>query len=482
MALQNITSGPFEGLLIRTSRESIKNTIIEGANPRLYSAMLQVAAMPIHVKKLNLESATELISILEDAETLEKVFEADKRVSVRESVNRRLVEIGARPAPAERARYVPTLSPAVTESTQAALRRPYETAIRILTNSRQYDENVVAAWAETVEMKAMPSLMGFVSRNNYYFNSGMLAKVVAKRLTALTAEELNQLLRGSKVPSSVFEAYMADRPRVIDLAVAVLMCHTEEYAVSSVLLSDENKAAFTVSDEAVAYWRNLPGAARYLLFAGALSVEELTKLLDIAELGDSSRRSSVMRYARNAKDVDYVVAEALRRDWWPATEAHFSYAYSTSEISAFLSVEGINEATALAIASRAANAHVVRYALGEWGTPHRSAYEMILSKISLGRISWFSDLDSAVQRLGDEQQLLSFARDFVARSTTLIDDVRQNYYGYGRTSNVFNTAITDVLYEKLGDNAVSWSMFLALCEDAEDVTLFDLAEAASSLA
>jgi hypothetical protein len=479
MALQNITSGPFEALLIRTSRKSIKNTIIEGANPRMYSAMLQVISNPNHVKKLNLESATELIALLDDAEMLTKVCEADKRVYVKEAVNRRLVDIGALPAPQERTRYVPTLSPAVTQATKSALRKPYDQAMRTLTNARQYDESLVATWADTVEVKALPSVMSFISRNNYYFSTGLLAKSVAKRLSAVTTAELNQLLRGQKVPSTVFEAYMTVRPRVIDEAAAIMICHADEYAVAGVLLSDENKPRYTVSNEAVELWKHIPAATRYLLFAGVLSISEITKLLDTAEYGDTSNRSNMMRYARNATDVDFVVAEALRRDWWPATEAYFSYAYSTSEISAFLSVQGISEATALAITSRATNAHAVRYALGEWGTPYRSAYEKVLSKISLNRMSWFSDFDSTVSKQGNEQALLGFARDLIAESTTLVEEVRQHYYSHSQ--NLLHQAVADALYETLGENTVSWSMFLSLCEDAADVTLLDLAEAASSL-
>ena len=479
MALQNITSGPFEGLLIRTSRRSIKNTIIEGANPRMYSAMLQVVSNPKHVKKLNLESVTELVALLDDAEMLQKVFEADKRVYVKEAVNRRLIEIGARPAPQGYTRYVPTLSPAVTQATAAALRKPYDQAMRTLTNVRQYDESLVATWADTVEVKALPSIMDFISRNNYYYSSGLLAKSVAKRLSGITTAELNQLIRGRKVPSSVFEAYMTDRPRVIDEAAAIMICHADEYAVAAVLLADDSKVRYTVSDEAVELWKHIPAATRYLLFAGVLSVLEITKLLDTVEYGDSSNRSNTMRYARNATDIDFVVAEALRRDWWPATEAHFSYAYSTSEISAFLSVRGISEATALAITSRATNSYAVRYVLGEWGPPYRSAYEKVLSKISLNRMGWFSDFDTVVSGRGIEQALLGFARDLIAESTTLVEEVRQHYYS--NSANLLHQAVADALYEKLGENTVSWSMFLSLCEDAEDVTLLDLAEAASSL-
>ena len=479
MALQNITSGPFEGMLIRTSRKSIKNTVVEGANPRMYSAMLQVASNPNHMKKLNLESAMELITIIDDVEILTKVLAADKRVYVKESVNRRLVEIGASPTPPERARYFPTLSPAVTQSTENALKKPYAEAIRILTNSRQYDEPLVAAWAETVDVKALPSILDFIGRNNYYFSKGLLASTVAKRFQVLTAAELKPLLRGHNVPSLVFEAYMAERPRVIDEASALMVCHTEDYAVAGVLLADDLTPRFTVSDEAVQVWRDTPGCGSYLLFAGVLTHEEIASLLDTLERSDSSKRSGLIRYARTASDVDFVVAEAIRRDWWPAGEMYFSYAYSSNEISGFLSVEGISEETALAITARASNSYAVRYALGEWGTPHPSAYEMVLSKVSLTRLGWFSDIDEIVTRIGSEQTLLRFARDYIANSTTLVEEVRHTYHS--RSSHVMHAAIADVLYEKLGDNTVSWSMFLALCEDAEDVTLLNLAEAASSL-
>jgi hypothetical protein len=479
MALQNITSGPFEAMLIRTSRKAIKNTVIEGANPRLYSALLQVTSNANHVKKLNLDSATELIALLDDAETLNKVFEADKRVYVKEAVNRRLIEIGVRAAPEYRTRYIPTLSPAVTTSTEVALRKPYIQAVQALTNLRQYDEALVTAWTETVQVEALPLIMDFVGRSNYYFASGILAEAVAKRLAVLTADELTTLLRGHRVPSSVFEAYIAERPSEVDAAAAVIICHAEEYSVSAFLLADAPASRVTVSEAAVEIWRQTPRCARYVLFAGALPREELTSLLDNAEYADANNRSGIMRYARTASDADFVVSEALRRGWWSSNEAHFPYAYATSEISGLLSVEGISEATALAIIARSNNSHIVRYALGEWGVPHRSAYEKVVSKMTLNRIGWFSDLESAVARLGSEQTLLGFTRDFVATSTTLVEEVRHSYHN--RSATVVASSIADVLHEKLGDNTVSWSMFLSLCEDAEDVTLLNLAEAASSL-
>ena len=78
MALQNAQSIGFFRSLLKVATDTEREGVMQGINPALYSALTQVLRASKYIKKLNVETAQELISYITDAEKLQSIKDTDK--------------------------------------------------------------------------------------------------------------------------------------------------------------------------------------------------------------------------------------------------------------------------------------------------------------------------------------------------------------------------------------------------------------------
>lgn len=481
MALQNAQSIGFFRSLLKVATDTEREGVMQGINPPLYSALTQVLRASKYIKKLNVETAQELIGYITDAEKLQSIKDTDKRVMVGHTVDLQLREIGAVLDERSHRTWTPYNSVVVTAKTKKVLEgKDEDVVIMNLSRMQHRDDKLIAAWIEKMSEGGVIRFLNIMQHNSRMYTEET-SRIIGKRLMGLDVRLFNHISPKARVSEDTLEAALEGWDFVVCEKLAHIMSMSPTYITARRLLgseaSDEVRNA-TVSAEAVAVWRKKLDYGM-LLYAKALSEEELRTHIHALESEASYNRMETLKFARRAEDIHLIVEECYRRGWWSHDRTRDRFRWSSNlDGSAWLSVPGLNENTAKSIMTQGSNESVVLYLLGRWGMPSTET-------INFGAaLLYLDDLDSrtsgsALNSWTGTQEYRALVRAIFANSTMAIERVVQNHYTW---SDELARATLDVLCETLATDSGKWAMFASLLTNAKEQPIQMIADAANVLA
>jgi hypothetical protein len=481
MALQNAKSIGFFQSLLKAATDTERSEIMQGVNPTLYSAWTQVCKDSKNIKKLNVETAEELIGYVSDAEMLHSIKAADKRVMIGHSVDYRLRAIGAVIEEPRSTSWTPYNSVVVTAKTQKVLEgKNEETVLQNLVRMPHRDDKLVAAWLENVSDSTIVSLINF-AQSNSRMHASETAYVIGKRLMKLDLSLFDRVAPKARIANEALDAALEGWNFVVCERLAHVMSMAPGFLVTRTLLgpstSDEVRNA-TVSAEAVAVWRKKRDYGM-LLYAGALDEAELMEHLNTLENEASYNRMETLKFARQTSDIELIVKECYRRGWWDDTRARERFRWSSNtEAANWLSAPGLDENTARSIVTQGENVAVVLYLLGRWGEPSDETLNASAALLCLDALE-VKHQDDLLRSWANTEQYRKLLRAICENSTVAAEKVVRNHYSW---SPELSRGVLDVLSETLGANADKWAVFASLLVGSEEQCIQALVDAANALA
>jgi hypothetical protein len=482
MALQNAQSIGFFRSLLKVATDTERTEIMQGVNPTLYSAWTQVCRDSKNIKKLNVESAEELVGYVSDAEKLYSIKAIDKRVMVGLAVDYRLRDIGAVAVETSCRTWTPYNSVVVTAKTKKVLQGSSEEIVLLnLSRMPQRDDKLVAAWVENISDGGIVSLLNLMQTSNRMLSSEA-EHVIGKRLMNLELSLFDQIGPKAHVGNDALEAALQGWDYVVCERLAHVLSMVPGFVVARAFLgaqaSTEMRNA-TVSLEALAVWRKRHDYGM-LLFAGALSESEILAHMGTLESTASYSRMETLRFARRATDIHLIVEECYRRGWWNDARAQEKFRWSSNtEASTWLAAAGLNENTARSIINQGSNECVVLYLLGHWGAPSSEMVSYGGSLLCLDDLDIRSSSNGLISSWSNSDGYIALVRAICVNSPSAATRVVSSHYTW---SPELARATLSVLCETLETNPDKWAVFASLLTNSEEQHLQALADAADALA
>lgn len=482
MALQNAQSIGFFQSLLKVATDTERTEIMQGVNPALYTAWTQVCRESKNIKKLNAETAQELVGYISDAEKLLSIKAADKRIMVGHAVDFKLREIGAVvEEPWQTGNYTPYNSVGITMKTQKALASKDEDIVLSNLSRMPYrDDKLVADWVSKMSDAGVIRMLNIMQSNSRMYTPET-CRVLGKRLMGLDVSLFSRIQSKARVSEETLVAALENWDFDVSDKLAHIMSMAPSYVATRTFLgpevSDEVRNA-TVSPEALAVWHARQDYAM-LLYAGALSEDELRAHINSLESEASYNRMETLRFARRATDIHIIVEECYARQWWDDAKAKERFRWSANlDGSAWLSAPGLNESTARSIMRQGSNESVVLHLLGRWGVPSSELLDFGAALLSLDDLNIRSSND-LLSKWTKSEQYRVLLRAICANSTSATARVMSNHYSW---SDELSRATLDVLCETLSTSSGKWAMFATLMANTQEQPIQVLADAANVLA
>lgn len=483
MALQNAQSIGFFRSLLKVATDTERTAIMQGVNPTLYSAWTQVCKDSKNIKKLNVESAEELIGYVSDAEKLYSIKAVDKRVMVGHAIDYRLRAIGAVIEQPSLRSWTPYNSVVVTAKTQKVLEgRSEDTVLQNLLRMPYRDDKLVAAWLETISGIGIVRLLNLMQTGNSRMHAPETAYAIGKRLMTLDLSLFEHISPKAHVYNEALDAALENWDYVVSERLAHVMSMSPGFVVSRTFLgpqaSDEMRNC-TVSPEALAVWRKKRDYGM-LLYAGALSEAELQTHINALESEASYSRMETLRFARRATDIHLIVEECYRRKWWDDARAKERFRWSSNtEASAWLAVSGLDESIARSIMNQGSNESMVLFLLGRWGEPSSELLSYGSALLCLDDLDIKSSSNSLLNGWSSSDRYRTLVRAICENSPSAATRVVSSHYTW---SDELARTTLDVLCEALAMNPDKWAVFASLLVSSEEQHIQALADAADALA
>lgn len=489
MALQAVSVKTAAYRLALSSAPEIRSVVIEGLAPGLATHMASVVARPAYIKKLDVDSAEMLVSLMDDPVLLDSVEACDKRVGVVNAILSRRRYVGLVPA-LTRASYK-RHSYFNSEATKVALAKgtrssgSYKTLLSLeaVGRVRNPDPEIIAEWMAGLSQDDLPSVLTwFCSSRLRHVDS--LASAIVHMCLRSEPEVLERSLHAGnsaaelclqtskrltkETPVQAF--YLLSRTRRVN-NTSILEHIKPRLASGSVGFSSEFLAKLDASHD-----------LGLQLLCDRIDPSSAADVADNLEQNfPGDLRFDQMRLATNPKLIDGLLSEASNRGWFSGGSQGDPRRHTTLapyRIGALLCVPGISEDSIRLLLEVAETSAAVRFLISRDHRPKRWMFDTITSSAGSSTIMW-SFSDSVHENLCMDN-LQTMAESLVSNSADLADTL-SNGFGFQAKCRPIYEAITRVLVGRLGDDSNKWGVFGGLLSSLRDCRMSEILDATEAV-
>lgn len=489
MALQAVSVRTAAYRLSLCVSPDIRRVVIEGLAPGLAAHMASVAARPSNIKKLDVDSAETLVSLVDDSALLDSIESCDKRVGVVSAILNRRRFLGLVPSP-DRPSYR-GYGYCDSEATKVALRKgsktsgSYRTPITLeaISKVRHPDPEIVAQWMGTLSQDDLaPVLSWFCSSRIRHVEA--VASAVADLCLRSAPEVLERALHSGNSAGELCLQVTSKLSRETPVQAFYLLSKTRRVQNTSILEQIKPLLANGTVGFSPEFLAKLDASSDLGLKllcdrVDPLSAKEIADRLEYDYPGDL--RFDVMRLVSNPELIDRLLAEATDRGWF---SNHVSNVLRPSavptpyRIGPLLHVPGISKESVKLLLEVAETSSAVKFLTSKTSETERWMFDIITSRVSSSTIFWSAN-DLGLERVCKDS-LRTLAESLVLNSEDLVHTFSSGM-GIQTKSRPVYEAIAEVVSDRLGEDLDRWSIFGGFLESLKDCKMSVILDATEAI-
>lgn len=485
MALQTVSVSPAAYKLLLTAPIHCKKSIMEGLAPSMAAHFAAIISRPANIKKIDVDSAEKVVSLVDEATLLDAIEACDKRVGVVNAILSRKRRLGLLPAPENRIYRSNRFSD--TESTKKILSKAVPSHVKLTLTSkiRFPDDKLLSDWIMSLDTSDLNLILSWFASSKLRHVESIAAAVTGLCLKSdpeVLARELHAGVASSEL------CHHAAKSLSKESSVQHYLVLTRTRRNHNTMPLESVKPL--VRSGAVGFSR---GFLEQVDSSGDLGLRflcdrvkpeealEVVKHMESAYRGDL--RYDVLRLMNNASLIDAVLSVAKSRDWFSSDVAPHSgyqslYSMPPRRIGCLLHVPGISDVSVATLLEVSEAASIVKFLLSKENQPSKWMFDAAAKRVSASTIFWGSS-ELLAEDISNVS-LLEFTTSLVEHSCDLTQ-VLCGGSGVRDKSHLFFQSVTAVLVDRLGETPDKWGVFSGLLESLKDCTVGAVLDATDAI-
>jgi hypothetical protein len=455
---------------------------MDGMAPGLASHFSAVLARPAHIKKLDVNSAEKIVTLIDEPLVLDSIEACDKRVSVVCAIARHRKYLGLVAQDEIISHRLRNVGDAAATREVLYKSSPLYSRLAILNKKRFADPEVISEWIGSLGEDSLQEILVWFSSSNVRHCDAVAAAVTDLCIRS-TPETLAKLFASGPVPTEL--CHEAVKRLSKDSQEQIFWIITKARRAHNTFPLEGIKAQVRSGEIGFSLGfiekMNASQDMGLRLVADQINPRDALEVIEwIESTHNVDLRLDVLRLLNNAELIDAVLRLACERDWFTrqSTVSLGTHGITAFRIGNLLQVPGISRDSISTLLDVADQAAIVRFLLLEEFHAEDWMFDVISKRVSSSSIMWAtSEID---RDLVSESYLLSLASSMVKNSEDLTQ-VLYNGWGYRDNSRLLYEGVAKALAERLGRDSHRWGVFGGFLEGLEGCTLSTILEATDAL-
>ena len=493
MAVNESATPPYARLIMQHLDITVKDAAFRASNPVLSSELSHMATSPARIKKLAVNSAVEIVELLDDIIVIQEIGRIDQRVAVQDAVRTRLKQHNVAIDETQRAKV------SKQERTTGHTAKEFTVALNALVREgSKIDTKVVKDWIINLdESQVLVAAARLLDTSSFYSDEesrNIIERHLLTNVTTLVAKEHWGSVSLSEENITWCLSELTDE---ISGFLAKQISSMSYGSVPQTKPKD-GSPHFKASDEAIAVWVE-EDDTQLLVWTESISAAKAAKKMKANEIN-----WDIPSAARTAPYAEVLVSQAVtngwfeeERDpdkntqrWWRGrNETQLGRLYEVVDLPVWIQKE---------IAFLAKDEHLRAYLFNRYVNqmdPEVLAH--VVSTFEPGNVqNLFSqsqrnsyshsdddddDEETAASLKDDQEHVARVMRAFVQSVKGLPEALQPSAYSWRwNGNNVLYPHLASYLTEVLGDNERAWGTFWGLTTSTTKETTFEMLALASA--
>lgn len=487
MAVNESATPPYARLIMQHLDTTIKEAAFRASNPVLSSELVHMTTNPARIKKLAVNSAVEIVELLDDAAVIQQIGRIDHRVAVQDAVRARLKQHNIALDDTQRTKA------SKQERTIGHTAKEFTVALNALVREgSKLDTKVVREWILNLdESQVLVAASRLLDTSSFYSDEESRTIIERHLLTSVTTLVAKEHWKSVRVTDENVTWYLSELTGEISGFLATQIA-ASSYGSTPQVKPKDGSPHFIASDDAIEVWVEDDDLS-LLIWTESITAAKAATKMKVKEVNwDIPAASSTASYA------EVLINRALahgwfdqernpNKIWWRGrNETQLGRLYEVVDLPVWIQKE---------IASLSKDEHLLAYLF------NRCANKMdpevlthVVSTFEPGFVeSLFADTqqtnylvdeeeDETLTKIQDDQEHVArVMRAFVQGVKGLPEALQPSAYSWRwNNDNVLYPHVASYLTEVLGDNERAWGTFWGLTASTTKETTFEMLALASA--
>lgn len=490
MAVNESATPPYARLIMQHLDPTIKEAAFRASNPVLSSELVHMATNPARIKKLAVNSAVEIVELLDDVIVIQGIGRIDQRVAVQDAVRTRLKQCNVAMDEKQLAKA------SKQERTTGHTAKEFTVALNALVREgSKLDTKVVREWMLGLdESQVLVAASRLLDTSSFYSDEesrNIIERHLLTNVTTLVAKEHWGSVRLSEENVSWCLSELSGE---ISGFLATQISATSYGSVPQVKPKD-GSPHFVASDDAIQVWVE-DDDLTLLIWTESITAEKAAAKMKVKEIS-----WDIPSAARSAHYAEVLITRAKAHGWFeternPDTntqrwwrgrnETQLGRLYDVVDLPVWIQKE---------IAFLSKDEHLLAYLFNRYvnqsdpeviaevvSTFEPASVESLFTESRHSNYSYNDEEDEPVAKVEDDQEHVArVMRAFVEGVKGLPEALQPSPYSWRwNKENILYPHVASYLTEVLGDNERAWGTFWGLTASTTKETTFEMLALASA--
>jgi hypothetical protein len=489
MAVNESATPPYARLIMQHLDPTIKEAAFRASNPVLSSELVHMATNPARIKKLAVNSAVEIVELLDDIIVIQGIGRIDQRVAVQDAVRTRLRQCNIAMDEKQLAKA------SKQERTTGHTTKEFTVALNALVREGgKLDTKVVREWMLGLdESQVLVAASRLLDTSSFYSDEESRTIIERHLLTSVTTLVAKEHWKSVQISDENVSWYLSELSGEISGFLATQISATS-YGSTPQVKPKDGSPHFVASDDAIEVWVE-DDALTLLIWTESITAEKAATKMKVKEINwDIPSAARSKHYAEvlitRAKAHGWFDTErnpdTSSKSWWRGrNETQLGRLYDVVDLPVWIQKE---------IAFLSKDEHLLAYLFNRY--VNQADPEVISEVVSTFEPASVESLfkesrhdnylddeeDESVTKVEDDQEHVTrVMRAFVKGVKGLPEALQPSPYSWRwNRENILYPHVASYLTEVLGENERAWGTFWGLTASTTKETTFEMLALASA--